>query len=65
MVPVRDIDIHPRDHDLIVGTHGRGIYILDDLTPLRDLTSESPGVEFCLATVSRRRDGDRWRYDMV
>jgi len=40
MVPVRDIDIHPRDHDLIIGTHGRGIYILDDLTPLRSLTSE-------------------------
>ena len=40
-VPVRDLDIHPRDHDLIVGTHGRGIYILDDLTPLRALTAET------------------------
>ena len=40
-VPVRDLDIHPRDHDLIIGTHGRGIYILDDLTPLRALTSET------------------------
>ena len=40
-VPVRDVDIHPRDHDLIIGTHGRGIYILDDLTPLRALTSET------------------------
>jgi photosystem II stability/assembly factor-like uncharacterized protein len=39
-VPVRDIDIHPREHDLIVGTHGRGIYILDDLSPLRALTTE-------------------------
>jgi hypothetical protein len=36
--PVRDLAIHPRDHDLIVATHGRGIYILDDLTPLRALT---------------------------
>lgn len=33
-VPVHDIVVHPREHDLIVGTHGRGIYILDDLTPL-------------------------------
>ena len=40
-VPVRDVDIHPRDHDLIIGTHGRGIYILDDLTPLRALTAET------------------------
>ncbi|MCS6999664.1 MAG: glycosyl hydrolase [Bacteroidota bacterium] len=35
--PVRDIQIHPRTHDLIVATHGRGAYILDDLTPLRGL----------------------------
>ena len=34
-VPVRDIQIHPRDNDLIVATHGRGIYILDDLAPLQ------------------------------
>ena len=47
-VPVRDIDIHPRDHDLIIGTHGRGIYILDDLTPLRSLTSETLDSSFAL-----------------
>ncbi|MFQ5790346.1 MAG: WD40/YVTN/BNR-like repeat-containing protein, partial [Acidobacteriota bacterium] len=39
-VSVRDLAIHPREHDLIIGTHGRGIYILDDLTPLRGLTAE-------------------------
>jgi hypothetical protein len=32
-VAVRDIAIHPRDRDLIIGTHGRGIWILDDFTP--------------------------------
>ncbi|NIN49322.1 MAG: hypothetical protein GTN62_04310 [Gemmatimonadales bacterium] len=37
-VAVRDLAIHPREHDLIIATHGRGIYILDDLTPLRHLT---------------------------
>ncbi|HBY64484.1 MAG TPA: glycosyl hydrolase, partial [Solibacterales bacterium] len=37
-VPVRDLAIHPRDHALIVGTHGRGIYIVDDLTPIRQIT---------------------------
>lgn len=37
-VPVRDLAIHPRDHDLVIGTHGRGIYIVDDITPLRGLT---------------------------
>lgn len=39
-VPVRDLVIHPREHDLIIATHGRGIYILDDLTALRSLTRE-------------------------
>jgi hypothetical protein len=36
-VPVRDIAIHPRDNDLIVATHGRGMYILDDITPLQQI----------------------------
>ncbi len=39
-VAVRDVYIHPRDHDLIIGTHGRGIYIVDDISPIRKLTEE-------------------------
>ncbi|MEX1308915.1 MAG: glycosyl hydrolase [Candidatus Sulfomarinibacteraceae bacterium] len=39
-VAVHDIAIHPTEHDLILGTHGRGIYIIDDLTALRGLTAE-------------------------
>jgi photosystem II stability/assembly factor-like uncharacterized protein len=37
-VAVRDIAIQPRDNDLVLATHGRGIWIIDDLTPLRALT---------------------------
>ena len=37
VVRIDDILIHPRDNDLIVGTHGRSIYILDDITPLQQL----------------------------
>jgi len=40
-VAVRDLAIHPRDKDLIVATHGRGIWIIDDITPLRSLTQEA------------------------
>ena len=40
-VAVRDLAIHPREHDLIVATHGRGLYIVDDLTPLRALDSDT------------------------
>jgi len=36
-VAVRDIAIHPRDNDVIVATHGRGIYILDDAAPLQQI----------------------------
>ncbi|HSG40130.1 MAG TPA: glycosyl hydrolase, partial [Thermoanaerobaculia bacterium] len=39
-VAVRDLAIHSRDADLIVATHGRGVYILDDITPLRKLRRE-------------------------
>lgn len=37
--PVRDIQVHPRDNDLIAATHGRGLYILDDITPLQQLAA--------------------------
>ena len=36
-VPVDDIKIHPAHNDLIIGTHGRGIWIMDDVTPLEEL----------------------------
>ena len=40
-VAVRDLAIHPREHDLIIATHGRGLYVIDDLTPLRALDSST------------------------
>jgi len=39
-VPVRDIVVHPRDSDLVLATHGRGIWIIDDISPLRNLTQD-------------------------
>ena len=38
-VAVDDLLIHPRDRDLIVGTHGRSVYIVDDVTPLERWTA--------------------------
>jgi photosystem II stability/assembly factor-like uncharacterized protein len=35
--PTRAIVVHPRDHDLAIGTHGRGAWIIDDIRPLRAL----------------------------
>ena len=36
-VPVKDLVIHPREHDLIIGTFGRAAWVLDDIKPLRAL----------------------------
>jgi len=39
-VAVRDLAIQPRENDLVLGTHGRGIWIIDDITPWRALTAD-------------------------
>ncbi len=39
-VPVDDIVIHPRENDLVLGTHGRGVWIMADVTPLEELTAD-------------------------
>ncbi len=39
-VAVHDLVIHPRDGDLIAATHGRSIWILDDITPLQQLNAD-------------------------
>tara|TARA_B110000967_G_scaffold187640_1_gene209732 strand:- start:1621 stop:4830 length:3210 start_codon:yes stop_codon:yes gene_type:complete len=36
-VPVKDLIIHPREHDLVIGTFGRAAWVLDDIRPLRAL----------------------------
>lgn len=41
-VPVHDILIHPRENDLILGTHGRGLWIFDDATPLQQFDPAAP-----------------------
>jgi hypothetical protein len=38
--PVNDLLIHPRDNDLVLATHGRGIWILDNLNALQELTPQ-------------------------
>ena len=38
-VAVDDIAIHPRDRDLVIGTHGRSVWIMDDITPFEHWTS--------------------------
>jgi hypothetical protein len=40
-VAIHDLIIHPREGDLIAGTHGRSIWVLDDISPLREMSSNT------------------------
>lgn len=43
-VPVRDLRVHPRDGDLVLGTHGRAALVVDDVRPLREMALD-PSIE--------------------
>jgi photosystem II stability/assembly factor-like uncharacterized protein len=58
-VLVDDILIHPRDRDLIVGTHGRSIWIMDDITPLEQMTSTGDEL-----TLFDPRPAIQWKNDL-
>ena len=62
VVPVDDIAIHPRENDLILGTHGRSAWIMADVAPLEHLSQSvmaQPGHVFPLkATVMWAQMGD-------
>ncbi len=50
-VAVHDIAIHPRERDLIIGTHGRGIWVLDDISFLREMSEALWASDFRLFGV--------------
>jgi photosystem II stability/assembly factor-like uncharacterized protein len=54
-VPVHDILIHPRDNDLIAGTHGRSIWVLDNIASLEALTPDAIRTEAFLVPPTRAR----------
>lgn len=41
VVPIHDLVV--KDTDLVLGTHGRSFWVLDDITPLRDWAASAPG----------------------
>jgi hypothetical protein len=69
-VPIYDIALHPRDNDMILATHGRALWILDDLTPFQQwgradstdafVFEPAPAVAFNPANDQMKRfEGDR------
>ncbi|HEX9730121.1 MAG TPA: hypothetical protein VGA37_16615 [Gemmatimonadales bacterium] len=72
--PVRALLVHPRDHDLVIATHGRAVYVLDDVRPLRALARDPqlvtrpiqlfdvpPAVEY----MTKQSDGYRFIADAM
>jgi photosystem II stability/assembly factor-like uncharacterized protein len=49
--PVYDLAIHPRENDLIIATHGRSLYVIDDITPLREISTEITGKKLHVFSV--------------
>ncbi|MCI0434078.1 MAG: hypothetical protein L0271_10660 [Gemmatimonadetes bacterium] len=56
-VAVHDLIVHPRDNDLIAATHGRSIWILDDISTLQQLTPEVLAADLYLF---RNRVATKW-----
>ena len=61
-VRIDDILVHPRDNDLIVGTHGRSIWIMDDITPLQQMTDAVTTADAHLFDV---RKATAWAADIT
>jgi len=53
-----EVLVHPRDGDLVLANHGRGIYIMDDITALQQLGSAGAG-----PTLFKPRDAVQWKTD--
>ncbi len=51
VIAIRDLEIQARESDLVVGTFGRGIYILDDYSPLRTKASDVAAQEATLFPI--------------
>ncbi|GAB4376419.1 MAG: hypothetical protein Kow0062_16640 [Acidobacteriota bacterium] len=49
--PVRDLAIQRREHDLVIATHGRGLFVLDDIRPLARLADGEPAARLTLFDV--------------
>ena len=57
-VAIRDMEIQKRENDLVLGTFGRGFYVLDNYTPLREISEE--GLENDVAKIYSIKDGEMY-----
>jgi hypothetical protein len=58
VVPVYDLVVHPREGDLVAATHGRSLWILDNLGPLQQATDSVMAADVHLF---QNKTATRWR----
>jgi photosystem II stability/assembly factor-like uncharacterized protein len=56
-----DLKIHPREKDLVVGTHGRGIWILDDTTPIAEWSASAKTADAHLFSIRPATIENFWK----
>ena len=61
-VSTRDMKIHPREHDLIIGTFGRAVWIMDDIRPLREIAKQGTKMLQDTFAVFPAPDAYQWSY---
>jgi hypothetical protein len=55
---IDEVLVHPREHDLILATHSRSVWIMDDITPLEQMTSDNGDTR-----LFKPRDAVVWKAD--
>jgi photosystem II stability/assembly factor-like uncharacterized protein len=60
---IRDLDVHTDHHqnDLVIGTYGRGFWVLDDITPLRQIAAKAQTIRSSTAYLFQPEDAIRAR----
>ena len=58
-VPSYDMMVHPRDNELVVGTHGRSVFVAD-VKPLQELTAQNLGKSIVVFKPKDIRHSERW-----
>ena len=56
---IDEVVVHPRENDLVLASHGYGIFIMDDITALQQLASPAPAEP----TLFKPRDAVMWKTD--
>jgi hypothetical protein len=62
-VPVRDVKFSEGQHDLVVASHGRGLFVLDDLRPLEQFSPQVASENFHLFEPGPAIEFRHWLYD--